>query len=245
MSGFDPSQFVDTDDFLEDVIEATEEDVQEYQDFLTRADKRLDMAQYFRLLIDSPLFEEQNDTTRIVEKQVGIFIRGKLNELLGIERPRQEVVQQFTDEEADVLRAIIAKVTKTPSIVTPPTPSPVRRQEARPQPTVRQVRAAPVKAAVAAKPTVPTAPAAKKTEKVKEEKKASSDIKKDKAGRLKKAVVNEDGNLVEIDVTPQVVPTNRVPMPTGSALSSATQQTAMGLVGAIGGSLSMEYVTKD
>src|SRR4051812_13332832 len=56
----------------------------ESDDYMALVDQRLEVAQYYRLLLGAPLFDKDTLASRIVEREHRAFIRERLEILLSI-----------------------------------------------------------------------------------------------------------------------------------------------------------------
>lgn len=88
--------------------------------YLADVDKRLEVAHYYRMLTKGAIFEDQNEATAIVEKELRIFIRERLSVLLNLKgegeagAPKQG---QFTEEEVAILKVWARALKNRPSVV--------------------------------------------------------------------------------------------------------------------------------
>jgi hypothetical protein len=137
---------------------------------MSEAERRLDLAGYYRQLIHGFAFESEEPGARQVEGELRAFAEGRLQVLLGIrpyDQPRAAAVKpQFTDEEATALRkfaamteaerkvlwALLATAARSKSVVgappiAPPKPQPApvkivaAQPQAKPVPGIRRLAA--------------------------------------------------------------------------------------------------------
>lgn len=208
------------DDLTQGIPDTTPESIDEH---MSEVEKRLEVASYYRMLLNDSLFTDATAAGRTVEAEVRAFIRERLAVLLNIKPARPEPVEvksPFSDVQIQALQALANKVIGKPALIEPvkaaalaPRPPAVRRVET-PQPQSstapalrqRQAPATPV-ATASAKPVTPTKskPGARKPF----ERRYSEHTK-------------EDGTKVRLDVTGQVRSPASLPMPTGAALSAVT-----------------------
>lgn len=212
---------------LADVIEEAEEapvltppPVQEsysIQEHMDEVEMRLEMAQYYRLLLNESFFEQVGNpaVAEQVEGEIRDFVRGRMQVLVGVAAPEaQKVASQFTEAEvlairtlalpevAEALKALAAKVLKKPAILTAKPPPPKAQPESgpKPEPTLRKVGAKrlgrpPGKTTTTTTNTAGNAPSAAK--------------------KQFKTVETPDGREVKMDVTPQARPVGAIqPLPT-------------------------------
>jgi len=137
---------------------------------MSEAERRLDIASYYRQLLRGSIFESNEPGARQVNSELAAFAEGRLQILLGIRADHQPIAivkPQFSDEEAAslrkfaamseaelrVLRALLATAARSKSVVGAPAvkdqPAPAKaglvQQAVKPVPTIRRV-AAPISA---------------------------------------------------------------------------------------------------
>lgn len=197
-------------------VEATPE--QDLDNQMSEVEKRLEMAQYYRLVLNDTIF---NDPPNVevadrVESEIREFVRERMALLVGVgEEKKPQVASVFTDAEIQALRtiaqpevvgalkALAAKVLKKPAIleakpIAPPTPE---KPKVIKEPSLKKiVRPGTPKTETPAKATV-SQPAPKPVRGKKQEK-------------VYKTVVDEAGNEVKMDITPQAQPVGVKPFPT-------------------------------
>jgi len=155
---------------------------------MSEAERRLDIASYYRQLLRGSIFESDEPGARQVNSELAAFAEGRLQILLGIragDRPIPIVKPQFSDEEAaalrkfaamseselKVLRALLATAARSKSVVGPPPPKPQPapataqpvQHAPKPVPTIRKIaapRATPAPAPAAPAPAPAQRPAA-------------------------------------------------------------------------------------
>src|SRR6185312_8519155 len=96
------------DDEADDESEADE-------GFDAEVENRLAIANCFRALLETELFETSGKTTRYVEKKVRKFVKSELEILLRMKQPEpkqviQKVEPQFSEAEATALKYLASKV---------------------------------------------------------------------------------------------------------------------------------------
>lgn len=93
-----------------------EEPEQELEQQLSEVERRLAKAQLYKQLITGSLFDgEENDIVEEVEKEFKDYARNQLQLLMGLTVKHEEppvIVNQFTDEEAQLLK-LLAETLKT------------------------------------------------------------------------------------------------------------------------------------
>lgn len=134
---------------------AVEED---YGAVMAQVDRRMKVANYFRLILDNELFPGGEAEAVIAQTRIRRFVRDELEVLLGMKSAvttaRSTAVAQFTDEEVAALRELISRITKKPTPF-----KPVQQQQVTPPaPQFKPVTAA----AVVPKPK-PVAPPVQRT----------------------------------------------------------------------------------
>lgn len=103
----------------------TMETLEEVDEAMSEAERRFEIAQYYKLLLKDNLFQNRNETADIVENEIRCFIRERLGVLLGVKTapaatsgftPDQvSVLASFAElgEEApEMLRALMGRVAK-------------------------------------------------------------------------------------------------------------------------------------
>lgn len=258
---FDDSEFAPAYDYeatVDDVVSDLEEEAAPVptDSFYTDIERRFEVANYYKALLNDTLFSENTEAAQIVETAVRGFIREQFEVLFNMKEARPAVAElPFTEEEIDVLKSVASKLIKNARLIPSDRPKPV--------PTVRKTEVPPpmVKKAVvqqpAPRPVAPAAaPAVRKRAPVPGSTKAPAPAPRPR-GRPPKAksqapesavakanVAEDTGEIVERDgqkfrvmrnslgdtyeqnITPKVVSSNRIPMPSGDALGMIMQQQA-------------------
>lgn len=204
---------------LTTVVEATPESIDEH---MSEVEKRLEVASYYRMLLNDSLFTDASAAGRTVEAEVRAFIKERLAVLLNIKAPRPEPVEAklpFNHDQVQALIALANKVIGKPGLIeTAPAPArapAVRRVETVPQPqssstpAVRQRRGP-----AQSQPAIPAAVPAPKP--------APKPAARKPGERRYSEHTKEDGTKVKLDVTGQVRSPTSLPMPTGPALAAIT-----------------------
>lgn len=89
---------------------------EEYEVAITQVDKRMRIAQFFRLVLDSDLFSDEASEAKIVQSRVRKFVRDELEVLFGMRRAASApVASQFTQDEVEALKVLASRVTAKPS----------------------------------------------------------------------------------------------------------------------------------
>ncbi len=131
----------------------------DFADQMSEVEKRLEVAQYYRLLLNDSLFQEPTEASLKVEEEVRGFIKSRLGVLLGI---KQETSDLFSAEEVEtlkelssigtegvqVVKAIVGKVSKKPVLLesrTEKTEPKLKVQPAKPKPALKKAVEAPKK----------------------------------------------------------------------------------------------------
>lgn len=202
---------------------------------------RLAKANCYRMLLESNLFMDGDYVSQEVEAEVREFIEEKLSQLMGFTPEPQKVESFFSDEEIDVLKRLAEKMLSKPTEEKPPsnpqrtnsrpstakprTQSNVKRNNVRKtsKNPPRKTAPKPRPQAVGPRPTAPLTARA-----------PVSSAVRDPGGRShsKKTILvtNNEGNDVEVDITPQRVSKWIKPVPMASvefANRLALQQAAM------------------
>jgi hypothetical protein len=108
-------------------------------------DSRLQLASYYRALLEQSLFDSVDDFSSLVEKEVRDFIVSRLKALVGTAgQPKPVEVKQFSDQEAVALRtfakALLARQANPIPQMSPPQSVPQPQQFPQ-EPQVRTVEA--------------------------------------------------------------------------------------------------------
>lgn len=182
---------------------------------MDEVEARLEMAQYYRLILQESLFADAPNPSvaAAVESEIRDFIRGRMQVLVGVGSGEKAVKGSFSEPEiqalktlaspdvASALKAVAAKVLKKPSLME--TQAPLAPEEKKPKviktPVLKKVvQGASKDASIAAK--------------------QAAEIGGKKAQVQKKRIVTEvtdDGREIKRDLTPQARPTGPIqPIPT-------------------------------
>lgn len=217
-------------------VQPPEPDLEEQ---MSEVEARLEMAQYYRLLLQDTIFEDppSPEVAARVEDEIRGFIKGRMQVLVGVGEPPAAKPQKiFTDAEVQALRtiaqpdvvealkALAAKVLKKPTIL-----------EAKPLPTEKPK----------AEPSVIREPILRKRRQpgaIQNQAGAPAPRPVGGRGRQQKKVlvkeVNEEGKEFTRDLTPQAQPVGPIqPIPTPrtreqieiAAATSASHQAAVAL----------------
>lgn len=193
-----------------------QEDSRELEEEMSEAEARLEMAQYYRLILNETLFEDapNEEVATRVEEEIRGFVRERMKLLVGVGQPKQEAKPQkiFTDAEVQALRtiaqpevvealkALAAKVLKKPAIL-----------DAKPLPVEKPK----------AEPSVLKEPILKKVGQRRPRQSPEPQAPAPRSGRGKRmekqtrTITTEDGKEIVQDVTPQARPVGPVqPIPT-------------------------------
>jgi hypothetical protein len=208
-------------------------EAQSIDDQMTEVEKRLEMAQYYRLVLNDTIF---NDPPNVevadrVEGEIREFVRSRMSLLVGVgEEKKPETLSLFSDAEIlslrtiaqpDVvaaLKALAAKVLKKPEILdakprvaTPEKPKAVR------EPTLKKIVRTPAAQPTQPRQQTPSPAAPVQGGRGRQQK------------RVLKKVLREDGSEGVVDVTPPAQPVGVKPFPTPvgrAAIEATAAQTA-------------------
>lgn len=194
---------------------------------------RLEVASLYRLLLRGDLFADTSNSqaAAMVERHVRAFVKSQLKILLGIgsaqaAAPVAEVKSQFSDDEVTALKAVAAKITGKPAILTQP---------AKAQPSLKKTEV-PKEARVEPRKLAPVDNRAAKPQ----PKAGKPEAPKKKPGRVIKEYVNDRGEVVErMDATPQVQVPGMIPMPSPQHMAAIQEQQAIASVAGLGGLASL------
>lgn len=81
-----------------------QQSVDDIDDVMDEAEKRFEVAQYYKLLLNDSLFENKTEASMRVEEEIRAFIKDRLGVLLGIRPSKSASSESFTDEQISVLR---------------------------------------------------------------------------------------------------------------------------------------------
>lgn len=113
-------------------------------DYMSQALRRLEIAQFYNMLLQHTFFTEGSETSEIVEGEVRAFVEERLEILLGMRAAAEKVVVQerkptpadaLTEPEVQALRMVASKLIRKPELAASATPAP---QPPKPAPAVRQ-----------------------------------------------------------------------------------------------------------
>lgn len=160
---FDESEYSEpADTAADEVLESLEDAVQEEQldtdPELADVDLRLETADYYREILKHEFFDTTSPNVSpaagVVDREIRVFIRERLEVLLGIRNPRtpESVAGQFEEDEVQALKIVAAKLLQKPGLIqdvrptvkkmaTPaPTPKP-QAPQSRPKPQMKKIAA--------------------------------------------------------------------------------------------------------
>lgn len=194
-----------------------------FDDQMSEVEKRLEMAQYYRLVLNDTIFNDppNPDIADRVENEIREFVRGRMSLLVGVGEEKKEVQSPFSEAEVlalrtiaqpdvvSALKALAAKVLKKPQILdAKPLPAAPEKPKVMREPTLKKIlrkppqEAAASASAPASKPRPAAAPTPAPPTKGKQQK------------RVIKKVQRSDGTEGEVDVTPPAQPVGVKPIPT-------------------------------
>lgn len=210
------------------------QEVQSIDDQMSEVEKRLEMAQYYRLVLNDTIF---NDPPNVeiadrVEGEIREFVRSRMSLLVGVgEEKKPEVLSPFSDAETLALRtiaqpdviaalkALAAKVLKKPEILDakPRTTAPEKPKGPPKEPTLKKI--------------VRTAPQGQQPAQPQQQQiqRPPPPGKGKQQKRVFKKVQRVDGTEGDLDVTPPAQPVGVKPFPTPvgkAAIEATAAQTA-------------------
>lgn len=221
---FDEGGYGVPDEEAEDTASQVLSDLESNEDIdqkMSEVEKRLELASYYKLLLNNPLFDIDNDAAQSVQQEIRDFIRSRLEVLVGLKQD-VKVIQSalpFDDKEVVALKSLAAKVMGKPSLlqeVKKPTLNKVSVPAAQPQSktAVTPTKVQTVKAKPGPKPKAKPVPA------------VEEGVFKDKSGRVFKKTTTDDGKEVVLNVTKQQRGPDVLPMPSGMQMTMATEMNA-------------------
>jgi hypothetical protein len=206
-----------------------------FDDQMSEVEKRLEMAQYYRLVLNDTIFNDppNPDIADRVENEIREFVRGRMSLLVGVGEEKKEVQSPFSEAEVlalrtiaqpdvvSALKALAAKVLKKPQILdAKPLPAAPEKPKVMREPTLKKILRKPPQDSAA------SAPGPKAT-KPKPTAAPSPPVRGKQQKRVFKKVQRPDGTEGEVDVTPPAQPVGVKPIPTpvGKAAIEATAAT--------------------
>lgn len=215
----------ETADAVDSVMESLEEQHQQFDERMSEVESRLEVAQYYKVLLNDDLFDNTSECAKTVQKEIRGFVKSRLEFLLGIKSEVKATTEQkvaFTLEEVTALKALASKVMGKPQLLE------VKNQSAKPS----------IKKAEAPAPTVQTSRLKKTTQVLKNpapKKKPTVTLPDDpdvfeENGRLYKRVMRSDGMWIKQPWKPpvgQVKNSAAKPTPTKSEMEAITQMQAL------------------
>lgn len=151
--------------------QASQDDMAEVDAQMQAVEQRLEVAQFYKLLLGHGLFGkdyQNNKAAQKVLREVQAFARQRLGVLMGLAPEKRDLPKtesQFTDTQVAALKAVADRVigSQQPARpLPPPSLAPVEKAPAAPQPSIQPIQAKQqpqVRAPVPAKPPKPAAPA--------------------------------------------------------------------------------------
>lgn len=88
---------------------------EEYQQVMAQVDRRMTAANYYRMILDHDFFPNSGPEGHLVQSKVRRFVRDELEILLGMRVSSPKATgstAQFTEEEVEVLKGLIARLKK-------------------------------------------------------------------------------------------------------------------------------------
>lgn len=210
-----------------------------YAKTMSEVERRLELAKYYRVLLDDQLFGDASPVARQVEEEVRGFVQTRLRVLLNIEGGEVKPVKfPFTDNEVLVLKSVAKTILnkdgapkpQRATAVAPPPPAgettilePYRRPEAPKRPYIkrRTLEENPPPEVKRAQPERETPAPASTPQPAQKKKLAIGDVFKE-GGRTYELVL-VDGKPFPKDITKQASSTRNkpLPMPQGEAFTAA------------------------
>jgi hypothetical protein len=110
------------------------------EDLMTEAERRFAKAKYYEILIKESIFDgDTSDPAQEVIKELKAFSRERLSVLLGIKSApvaaQTPAAQQFTPEEAAILKTLAGKFLKKPELAGLPSANPTLKKVSQPKQT--------------------------------------------------------------------------------------------------------------
>lgn len=199
--------------------------------YLDEVESRLEVATYFRLLLNDSLFKNGTKAAKIVEKEVKTFVKERLALLLNIKRDPVIQHTDFSVEEVAILKMFISELRKKPSLASPKE-APLLNDKSEPSiakkemivPVLNKVQGPATSLPVEEKrPQMKAKPGRKPVVKEKDAEYTEGEIIEENGRNYKIQYVDKpDGRkMVKIDVTKPKTSSAVVPMATGAAATMA------------------------
>lgn len=208
---------------------------------MSEVEARLEMAQYYRLLLQNELFGDKADPeiASRVENEVRDFVRTRMSVLVGVGAQPKKSQLVLSDDEMLVLRelatpeivktlkALVSKLLKKPSIMDPrPKPAATPSEPTLQPVSVRGPSLRKVNPRQSMRPS-----SSQQDQEVVDlnvaEQRPRPPVKGQRQKRLVRTITTEDGKTFKQDVTPQAKPVGIQPLPTPRTKDQIEQQMAM------------------
>lgn len=245
-----PIDFDEND--LDEAIEQTEQDVAEapteddVEQQMSEVEARLEMAQYYRLLLNDSIFQDppNPEVAQRVEEEIRGFIRSRMGILVGVgapEKPKEREMisvaedrllrELATPEIVQTVKSLVSKLLKKPSIMEPrpPPKGPPEEPKLQPKvvktPTLRKVTNPKGESIGSAGPRQETARAPEPAVGPSQRRVASKP--KGQQKRVVQTFTKADGTVFTQDITPPATPVGPIqPIPTPTSREGIEQQMA-------------------
>jgi hypothetical protein len=96
------------------------EDLESIDKIMSEAERRFEIAQYYKMLLQNSLFQNKTEASLKVEAEVRDFIRERLSVLLGVQPPKTSVdniSSAFSDEQIQVLKDLADLGEEAPKVM--------------------------------------------------------------------------------------------------------------------------------
>jgi hypothetical protein len=143
---------------METVSINTEEVEEDYQEVVSHVDRRLRIAQYYRMVLDGSLFNDDTPESKIVQNRIRKFVRDEIEVLFGMKvAPTAAAVDlPFSAEEIDALKALAQATVAAKRRAVEPKLNRIAQsppaQQAAPVPALKPIQAPPQQARPVASP---------------------------------------------------------------------------------------------
>jgi hypothetical protein len=184
------------------MVSTEESSEDDFDERMSEVERRLEVAQYYRLLLNDSLFSTSTPAAKVVEAEIRAFIRERLEDLVGIRTPKVVKSSDFSDEEMTVLKQFTARVLKNSKLLEPnpePTVKKASPPAQTPSKTASKPRVAPTvnKVKVAPPAKTPKAPKPSQKAQAKHKEPAAKSVQKDEPIVVEDISALSEGDLNE------------------------------------------------
>lgn len=124
-----------------------QQQIDDFDDVMSEAERRYEIAQYYKLLLRGSLFQNKTEASSIVEKEIREFIRERFSVLIGI-KSEKTISSDFNESQINVLKEFADLGQKAPKVLAALTKRLDKKidSKAKPEPTLNTVKESPAPA---------------------------------------------------------------------------------------------------